>query len=75
MKPRVLVPFNEELAHKIAGIAGESSATARALKELKRRRKQGEVVYLWWAAHDIVVGPDPVTDLNENETQATKTLL
>ena len=48
---------DEELARKSAHILGESSAAARALVELERRRAAGETVEIFNHQQSWIVGP------------------
>ena len=48
-----------ERAELLAKIMGESSATAKALIELKRRKELGEDAVLLIAGSTILVGPRP----------------
>ena len=59
MKPtRILTPYSEEQAQRVAQIIGPLSADARALAELKRRRGLGEDVSLYLDQdRSILVGP------------------
>lgn len=50
-------PYSEEVAEMVANIIGPHSAAAQALEELKKRRANGEEVYLWRAGSAVVVGP------------------
>ncbi len=63
-KATLLEPYDEESARKVAHIIGPSSTAAKALKELKRRREEGEKVSLYLSSDQaIVVGPStPVSD-------------
>ena len=59
MKPtRMLTPYSEEDARPVARIMGDSSAAARALADLERRRALGERVSLYLGTDQaIYVGP------------------
>lgn len=48
---------DEELARKSAHILGSSSAAARALEELDRRRAAGEAVEIFNYRKSWIVGP------------------
>jgi hypothetical protein len=61
----VLIPYDEAQAQKVAKIMGESSACATALREMERRRANGEDVHLWWAASTIIVGPVPSSEITQ----------
>jgi hypothetical protein len=54
-----MLPYDEEQAQRIADIVGPSSAAAKALAQLQRRRSDGEDVYLWIVENAILVGPVP----------------
>lgn len=55
----ILEPYDEVQCEQIANIFGESSASAKALKALERRRMLGENVgvFLDRRTRTIVVGP------------------
>lgn len=56
-KPIEASPYPIEQAERLAKIMGDSSATARALAELKKRQADGEDVTLFVARSFIFVGP------------------
>ncbi len=55
----VMERFDETRAHAVANIMGPSSAAAKALEQMERRRADGEDVYLWLCGSSILVGPNP----------------
>lgn len=57
MKPIEASPYPVEQAERLAKIMGESSATAKALTEMKARREAGEDVGLFVFRSHIFVGP------------------
>ena len=69
MAKRQIQFCSEAAAHKMAEILGDSSAAARALKDLSERRAAGETVALFIdkPSHCFFVGPYPpeLADLAE----------
>jgi hypothetical protein len=62
MRKRMLRPFSEETARRLALIFGPQSASAMALEDLRLRRERGESVALFEDANDqnaLWVGPPP----------------
>jgi len=56
-RPIEVSEYPVERAERLAKIMGDSSATAKALIELKRRQSEGENVVLLVAGGTILVGP------------------
>lgn len=52
--------YPDDRAERLAKIMGPSSATAKALVELKQRRANGEDAVLLIAGSMILVGPRPM---------------
>ena len=53
-----LVQVNERIVRRIAGIMGQSSAAAQAIRDFERRRNAGEMVAFYRQGRAWVVGPD-----------------
>ncbi len=62
MKIGVLELIEDETAKRIAHIIGDQSGMAQAIREVERRRGEGEKVHIWKAGAIILVGPKPPED-------------
>jgi len=60
------MPYSEQLAQRVAKMMGSGSAAALALKEMNRRRQEGEAVFLWRYKTYVLVGPIPETSENDS---------
>ncbi len=59
MKIGVLELIEDETAKRIAHIIGDQSGMAQAIREVERRRGEGEKVHIWKAGAMILVGRNP----------------
>ena len=58
-KDPYMIPVSEDEARRIADIIGPFSAAARALKDVARRRAEGEDVMIYRSLSLWLVGPPP----------------
>ncbi len=62
MKIEVLKLIEDATAKRIAHILGDQSGMAQAIRDVERRRSEGEEAYIWKAGTMILVGPRPSED-------------